>query len=60
MRIDHDIGIYEEHYASVLRWYNLAFNDKHPRKEDEKTFNLFRVIYDDIIRENIEEYNNGD
>jgi hypothetical protein len=39
MRIDHDIGIYEEHYASVLRWYNLAFKDKHPSKEDEKTFN---------------------
>ena len=55
-RIDHDVGIYEEHYASILRWYSLAFKDKHPSKEDEKTFNLFRVIYDDIVRENKEEY----
>jgi hypothetical protein len=55
-RIDHDVGIYEEHYASILRWYSLAFKDKHPSKEDEKTFNLFRVIYDDIVRENQEEY----
>ena len=55
-RIDHDVGIYEEHYAMILKWYNLAFKDKHPSKEDEKTFNLFRVIYDDIVRENQEEY----
>ena len=55
-RIDHDVGIYEEHYASILRWYSLAFKDKHPSKEDEKTFNLFRVIYDDIVRENLEDY----
>ena len=45
-----------KNYASILRWYNLAFKDKHPSKEDEKTFNLFRVIYDDIVRENKEEY----
>jgi len=60
VRIDHDVGIYEEHYASILRWYNLAFKDKHPSKEDEKTFNLFRVIYDDIVRENQEEYDDDD
>ena len=55
VRIDHDIGIYEEHYASVLRWYNLAFKGKHPSKADEKTYNLFCVLYDDIVRENKEE-----
>jgi hypothetical protein len=59
-RIDHDVGIYEEHYASILRWYSLAFKDKHPSKEDEKTFNLFRVIYDDIVRENQEEYDENE
>ena len=59
-RIDHDVGIYEEHYASILRWYSLAFKDKHPSKEDEKTFNLFRVIYDDIVRENQEEYDDDE
>ena len=55
-RIDHDVGIHEEHYAMILKWYNLAFKDRHPSKEDEKTFNLFRVIYDDIVRENLEDY----
>jgi hypothetical protein len=60
VRIDHDVGIYEEHYASILKWYNLAFKDKHPSKADEKTFNLFRVIYYDIVRENKEEYDTDD
>jgi len=36
MRIDHDIGIYSEHYAMVLKWYSLAFKDKHPSRDDEK------------------------
>ena len=56
VRIDHDVGIYEERYASVLRWYNLAFKGKHPSKADEKTYNLFCVLYDDIVRENKEEH----
>ena len=60
VRIDHDVGIYEEHYASILKWYNLAFKDKHPSKADEKTFNLFRVLYYDIVRENKEEYDTND
>jgi len=49
------IGIYEDNYAAVLRWYNLAFKGKHPSKKDEETFNLFTVIYTDIVRENKEE-----
>jgi hypothetical protein len=56
MRIDHNIGVYPEHYASVLRWYNLAFKGIHPSKEDEKTYQLFNIIYEDIIRESYEEY----
>jgi hypothetical protein len=56
MRIDHDIGIYSEHYAMVLKWYSLAFKDKHPSRDDEKTYNLFRVIYEDILREDKEGY----
>ena len=59
-RIDHDVGIYEEHYAMIIKWYNLAFKGKHPSKADEKTFNLFRVIYDDIVRENQEEYDDDE
>lgn len=55
MRIDHDIGLYPEHYAAVLRWYSLAFKDKHPTKSDEKIYHLFNVVYDDICREALEE-----
>jgi hypothetical protein len=55
VRIDHDVGIYEEHYARIIQWYNLAFKGKHPSKEDKKTFNLFNVIYEDVVRENKEE-----
>ena len=60
VRIDHDIGIYEEHYERILKWYNLAFKDKHPSKEDEKAFMLFSVLYNDIVRENKEEYDERD
>ena len=55
VRIDFSVGIYQEHLASILRWYSFAYKDKHPSKEDEKTFNLFRVLYEDLVRENKEE-----
>jgi hypothetical protein len=54
MRIDHDVGIYPEHYAMVLKWYSLAFKDKHPSKADEECYNLFRVIHNDVLREDKE------
>ena len=51
------IGIYEDHYATVLKWYTLAFGKegKHPSKKDEETFNLFTVIHTDLKRDNLEE-----
>jgi len=55
MRIDHDIGIYTDHYAKILKWYSLAFKDKHPSKDDEECYNLFNTIYKDMIREEKEE-----
>ena len=55
IRIDHEVGVYTEHYSRILKWYNLAFKDKHPSKEDEKTFHLFNVVYDDLVRANLEE-----
>jgi len=44
----------------VLKWYSLAFKDKHPSRDDEKTYNLFRVIYEDILREDKEGYNDDE
>ena len=49
------IGIYEEHYATILKWNGLAFKGKEPSKKDQETFNIFNVIYTDIVRENKEE-----
>ena len=51
-----EISVREEDFARVLRWYSLAFKDaKHPSKEDESCYNLFKLLHDDIHRENKEE-----
>ena len=55
IRIDHDIGIYTEHYAKIIQWYNLAFKGKHPSKQDKETFTLFNLIYNDMVREDRED-----
>lgn len=55
MRIDHDIGIYTEHYAMIIKWYNLAFRGKEPSNKDKDTFALFTLIYNDMIREDKED-----
>ena len=62
VRIEFSVGVYEDHLASIIRWYTLANKDKHPTKEDERTFNLFRVLYEDLARDNKEEieYNRDD
>lgn len=51
MRIDHDIGIYTEDYARMLKWYSWA---KNPTKEDKKLYDLIGVIYNDLLREDKE------
>jgi hypothetical protein len=54
--IANSVGIYEDHLAAVLRWYNIAFKGKHsPNVKDEETFNLLSVIHTDLVRENREE-----
>jgi len=50
-----EISVREEDFANVLRWYSLAFKDKHPTKADETCYNLFRLLHADIQRENQEE-----
>ncbi len=54
MRTEHTIGVYTEHYAMILKWYSLAFKDKHPSKKDEEAYNLFKVIYEDNLRDDEE------
>ena len=62
VRIEFSVGVYEDHLASIIRWYTLAHKDKHPTKEYERTFNIFRVLYEDLARDNKEEieYNRDD
>lgn len=49
------VGIIEEDLARVMKWYSLAFKDKHPSKEDEECYMLFKLLHKDLKRENEEE-----
>ena len=44
-----------EDFAAYLRWYSLAFKDKHPSKADEKMYRKVQVLYDDLEIEEKEE-----
>lgn len=50
--IDMTIGVWEEDIARVMKWYSLAFKDKHPSKEDEECYMLFKLLHKDLKREN--------
>jgi len=50
-----EVSVREEDLAKVLKWYSLAFKEKHPSKEDETCYNLFKLLHADIQRENKEE-----
>lgn len=50
-----EVSVREEDFARILRWYSLAFKDKHPSKDDEQCYNLFNLLHADIKRENEEE-----
>ena len=51
MRVDWEVGIYPEHFNRILKWYNLAFKDKHPTREDEEVFNLISLLFNDLKRQ---------
>jgi len=56
MRIEWEIGIYPEYFERALKWYNLAFKDKHPSKDDERIFHIFEwLIADNRIQDTEEE-----
>lgn len=50
-----EISVREEDFARVMKWYSLAFKDKHPSKEDEECYTLFKLLHKDLKRENEEE-----
>ena len=53
-----EISVREDDFANVLRWYSLAFKDKHPTKQDEECYNLFRILHKDLQKDNKEEKDN--
>ena len=55
MRTNWEIGLYAHHFEKVVKWYSLAFQSKHPSKEDEKAYHLFSLIADDLIIQDKEE-----
>ena len=59
--ISNSVGIYVDHLETVLKWYGLAFSEKHkPTTKDKDTFNLMTVIHKDLVRENKEEADYND
>jgi len=48
MRVEWEIGLYAIDFEKILKWYNLAFKDKHPSKDDEKLFHKMEWIADDL------------
>ena len=54
MRYEWQLGIYQEHFRRCLKWYNLAFKAKHPKKEDEEVFNLLNIILNDMDKQDEE------
>lgn len=49
MTIDIPISIRLHHLEAMLKWYPLAYKDKHPSKIDEITFNLICVMHQDAL-----------
>ena len=55
MRLEIDVGLYHTDLATILKWYQLAFKNKHENKEDERLFQKLTVLYEDMLREDAEE-----
>jgi hypothetical protein len=53
--IELSVSIREEDISRWLKWYSLAFKDKHPSKDDEDCYMLLKVLHTDIVKENKEE-----
>ena len=54
MRLDIEVGFYNEDFSRCLKWYHRAFGDKHPTKEDEKVFNKFTMLLEDMEKQDKE------
>ncbi len=55
MRLEIDIGFYNEDFARCLKWYHSLFSDKHPSKEDEKLFHKLTMLLGDMEKQDREE-----
>ena len=60
VRLEFEIGLYNEHFEKTLKWYNLAFKDRHPSKEDKEVYELINTLVLDMRRQDEEEVNSDD
>ena len=59
MRTEITVGLYNDHFETILKWYGLAFKDKKPNKTDEYVYKLITIILEDIIRDDKENEESG-
>ena len=57
MTIELPISIRKHNLEAILKWYSLAYKDKHPSKIDELTYNLIGVLYYDTLEDEKEALN---
>jgi len=59
MRLEIEVGLYNQDIARCLKWYSSLYKDKHPSKDDERLFQKLTLFYEDMLlqdKEAIEEY----
>lgn len=55
VRVEFEVGVYNEHFERTLKWYNLAFKDRHPSEVDKAVYDLIKTLVLDMRRQDIEE-----
>jgi len=49
--INIEILFSHDDFEKCLKWYNLAFKDKHPSKEDERVFHKLEILVESMRKE---------
>jgi hypothetical protein len=50
-----EINFSSQDFERALKWYGLAFKDRHPSIEDEKIYNKLGVLVDSLRQDEIME-----
>ena len=50
-----DINYSSSDFEQTLKWYNLAFKDKHPNKQDERAYHKINMLVESLKQDELEE-----